>query len=146
MAKPKNAGEAINARLLSGEYVAAIVGTRVTPNKPTQGSEGVKPYLCHYRLTGGGASTLEDSCKLQRYLYRLEFYCETDGAAEELRKACLDRLCGNSRESIAPWVDKASGVHTCRPVDDADADTLDDGSQVAGQTVSIWFCPQPDED
>lgn len=137
---PKNATEAIAQRLFTENAVTAIVGNRITPNKPL--AEGLKPYLCFYRLGGGGGRNLAEVNRLQNGFYRIEFYCDTEEQTEALREVVIDRLCGNPRKGIPPWADRASGVQSCRPVDDADADTQEDGSQIAGQTVSIWFACQ----
>lgn len=141
--KPVNSGEALAQRLLTGEDVKALVGTRITPNKPTQGeSFNVKPYLCFWKVGGGGESNLAGRTRLQSYQWRIEFHAETDEQAEKLREVVLDRLAGNPRNGIPVWRDLESGVHVCKVVDDADAEVREDGSQIAGQTFSIWFCPQ----
>lgn len=135
-----NPNEAMADRLLTDLAIRLVVDNRITPNKPMQ--EGVKPYIVFFKLGGGGETDLAGERKLRVFDYRLEFHADTDAVTEALRELCLDRLCGNSRKSIAVWRDTTNGVQGCFPVDDADADTLDDGTQIAGQTVRLWFCPQ----
>lgn len=130
-------------RLNSCQELRAIVGNRIKPNKPTPGEEeSQKPYVTFWRITGGGAYDLGGRSGLQNYMFRIEFHADTDKQAEVIREIVLDRLCGNAKRNIEPWVDRSQGVQGCFAADDADADTDDDGQQISGQTFSLWFCPQ----
>lgn len=140
MPLPRNATEAIGQRLVSDDAIKGIVRQGIYPNHPAPDTP--KPYLVFFKLSGGGNSDLGGKSGLQAYNFRFEFYAETDEEAEEIRRAVLDRLCGNRKKSIAPWRDMPSGVQGCFPVDDADIDVDDAGNKVAGQTVTLWFCPQ----
>lgn len=143
MARPRNSTEAIAGRLLFGApEIAAVVQDRITPNMPTQ--EGQKPYVAFWRISGGGTTLLSESPRLNNYLYRVECYAETDAEAESLMDMVADRLAGNGRKGILPWVDRLNGIQCCRPAGDRDTDTLGAESISAGQTFSLWFCPQPE--
>lgn len=136
-------GEALWVRMTTDADLQEIVGNRIKPNKPTPGEDTArKPYISFWRVTGGGNTNLSERSGLQNYYYRFEFHADTDDESELLRELTLNRLCGNPRQAIAPWIDRAQGVQACFAVDDADVDTDDDGFQIGGQTVSLHFCPQ----
>lgn len=145
MAKPRNSTEAIAARLITeAPAIFAIVGNRITPNAPTQEeSQLQRPYVAFWRISGGGTILLTESPRLSNYQYRVECVADTDAVAELLMDAVADRLFGNSRSAIAPWVDRTNGIQCCRPASDRDSDQREDGSLTTGQTLSLWFCPQP---
>lgn len=144
MATPANPNEALGQRLLTDEGLKEKLGIRMTPNKPRKNDGGgsTKPYLVFFKIGGGGNGDLGGKSGLQGHAYRLLAYATTDKEAEEILALVSDRLAGNRRKGVEPWIDKANGVHACLPADDADADTDDDGDQYSGQTYTLWFCPQ----
>lgn len=137
----KSPGEAIIKRLLSESQLTPLVAARITPNLPEQ--EPVGPYIVCRRVSGGEGFTLDGGNRLKQYAFRIDVYADNDTKAEQILTIVTDRLCGNKSKTIAPWRDLADGVQICCPMDDLDADILQDASSVNGLTVSIWFAPQP---
>lgn len=136
MSAPTTPGEAIAGRLLSGAPdVAALVGSRIFPSKPTQDAQG--DYVVYFRTGGGGNTALGGRIGLQAYEMRVECYARTAGSADAILAAVVARLAGPPA-----WRDRPNGVQGCFPVGDADEQVLDDGDQVSGQTFSLWFKPQ----
>lgn len=138
---PRTGNAAIAQRLLTDNAVTALIGQRATPQLPDANSS--LPYVVFYRTDGGADTVLNGRNRLQQLGYRLDVYAETDEGAESVLLACTNRLFGNSTEDIDPWRDLEKGVQGCFPVNDADANVLNDGSRENGQSFRLFFCPQP---
>jgi hypothetical protein len=136
----KTPAEALAKRVLTDAAIVAKLGNRFTPSMPDQEPEY---YYGVYRRVGGGDGTLIDGPRgLKAYLYRIEVFGKLSEECDAILLAIIDRLCGNPRKGLAVWRDIADGVQGCFPAEDQDADTLDDGGRVNGQTVTLWFNPQ----
>lgn len=136
----KTESEAIAQRLLNHTPLSDLVATRITPNFPQQEPDG--DYLVFFRTGGGGNTNFDGRCGLQEFMYQLEAYAASDEVAEKILSAAVERLCGNQRKGILPWVDRDNGVQGCFNNADASNDIRADGTMVLGQTVTIFFCPQ----
>ena len=141
MAAPAKWGEALAQRLLTAATVAALVGTRVFPSKPTQETPG--DYVVYFRTGGGDVKTLGSRSGLQPHDVRVECYADTQAAADAILDAVASALCGNRAAGIAAWRDKDNGVHGCFTQADGDELVTDDAQprQVSGQTFQLWFKP-----
>lgn len=131
MPAPATVIEAVVQRLLD-PGVTALVGQRVFPSKPTQDS--LWPYVVATKTAGGDEVRLDGPAGLQGYSVRLDCYAKTEAEAEAVLAAAAARL--------DRWRDRANGVQGCFPQGDADEEVLDDGSQVSGQTFTVWFKAQ----
>lgn len=140
MPTPATPSEALARRLLTGEAVAALVGTAVHPSKPTQETPG--DYVVYFRQGGGDAKTLGGRSALQAHDMRVECYSRTQAGAEAILAAVVTRLCGDRAAAVAVWRDRDNGVHGCFAQGDSDEQVTEDGFQVSGQTFSLWFKPQ----
>ncbi len=133
---PTNPGEALASRLLAHAGVAALAGAKVYPSKPTQdppGGANPWPYLVYFRTGGGDGKNLAGRTRLQNYAMRVDCYATTQAAAEQIAAAVAAALDG--------WADRDNGVQGCFAAGDMDEQTTEDGSQVSGQTFSLWFAP-----
>lgn len=140
MPVPANASEAIAQRLLTGTAVAALVGARVFPSKPTQ--ETAADYIVYFRQGGGEVKTIHGRSGLQSHEIRIECYSRTQAVAEQILAAVASRLCGDRAAGVAAWRDRTNGVHGCFAQGDGDELVTEDAFQVSGQTFSLWFSPQ----
>lgn len=140
MPVPPNSAVAIAERLLSETSLTPLVGNRITPNHPETDPEG--DYIVFQKISGGEGFNLAESRRLKNYFYRVDIYADTDERAEVILAIVQTRLFGNPLAGIPPWRSLSDGVQGCFPLDDADADTLEDGGAANGQSLSIWFAPQ----
>jgi len=124
--------EAIAGRLLATSALTALVGSRSYPSKPTDNA--ALPYVVFYKQSGGDGINLAAVKGTRNYDIRVDVYSTTEEEAEEILEAVAGRLDG--------WQDRPNGVQGCFARGDADEQTQDDGSQVSGQTYSLWFNPQ----
>lgn len=134
MANPTTPAEAIAGRLLADDAaaLAALVGDRIWPNKPTQ--DPACPYVTFFRSGGGDGVRLDGATSLNPAEVRVEAVAETQGEADAVMAAVAERLAG--------WRDRSIGVQGCFPAGDRDEQTNDDGRQVSGQSFTLWFKPQ----
>lgn len=137
MPAPATASEAFAQRLLTGDAIIALVDAKVYPTKPTQDIDG--DYIVYYRTAGGDNKTLDGRSGLQAHDIRVECYSGTSAGAVALLNAVVDRVCGSGNDR---WRDRDNGVQGCFAQGDSDEQILDDGTQIASQTFSLWFKPQ----
>lgn len=135
MPNPTTAGEVIGGRLL-GEYgdvtdLAALVGARVWPSKPTQEATG--DHVVFWRNGGGDGKNMSGARRLKSHEMRIECVSTTQAGAEAILEEVVELLDG--------WQDRDIGVQGCFAVGDRDEATLEDGRQVSGQSFSLWFLP-----
>lgn len=138
MPNPANGSEAIAGRLLGTDgsnvaALAALIGTRVFPTKPTQEQTG--DYLAFWRTGGGDGMRLSSPAGLRPVDVRVECRSATEGGAEAILREVVALLHG--------WSNRTIGVQGCFAVGDSDEETdPDDGRQVSGQTFQLWFKAQ----
>lgn len=131
---PGTTSEAIAGRLTESVLsaaLAALVSTRVYPSKPTQ--DAALPYVVWWETGGDGLKTIGGRSRLQQYDVRVECYATTEAGSKAVLEAVRDLLDG--------WRDREDGVQGCFASEDADQQTLEDGTEVAGQTFRLWFVP-----
>jgi hypothetical protein len=133
---PNTPADAIGGRLI-GNYgaaagLAALIGTRAYPSKPTQEPE--EDYVTFWQTGGGDGITLAGPRQLKSYDVRVEATATTQARAAAILNAVAAVLDG--------WQNKGIGVQGCFAVGDADETVQDDGRQVSGQTFQLWFKPQ----
>jgi hypothetical protein len=132
---PGTTSEAIAGRLtdaVEATALIALVGSRVYPSKPTQ--DAALPHVVFWETGGDGMKTLAGRSRLQTYDVRVECYAETEAGA----KAVLDE----ARALLDGWRDKSVGVLGCFASEDADQATLEDATEVSGQTFRLHYIPQ----
>jgi hypothetical protein len=126
-----NVGQAFYARLKTA-VAGTSAGDRVFPTMPTQDQPG--DYVVYQKISGGGEIVLGGRSKLQEYSFRVNIYADDEAAAEAIITAMSDETNG-----LPGFVDRANGVQGILPSSDQDADVLDDGTRIPGQTYSIFF-------
>jgi hypothetical protein len=134
---PATSSEAVAARLTHPTDAAALialVGDRVFPSKPPQENPTL-PYVVWWETGGDGMVTLGGRSTLQPYEVRVECYAET----EDESKAILAEVRGLLLLSRAAWKLLNLGVQGCFASEDADQMTLEDGTEVSGQTFRLHF-------
>lgn len=110
----------------------ALVADRVFPSKPAQNA--VLPFVVWWLTSGDGAKTLSGRSRLQQYDLRVEAVATTEAESA----AVLDTV----RILLDGWQDRLAGIQGCFAAEDVDQQTLDDGSEIAGQTFRLHYIPQ----
>lgn len=124
-------GEALAPLLLADLPLAALVGARIAPSKPTQEPAG--DYLCYWNVGGGDGVALDGPTQYRWQEVRFEAVAGTQARAEAILAALRAVLHG--------WRDVSEGIQGAFAQGDADEQTLDDGRQISGQSYSIRFKP-----
>lgn len=132
---PGSTSEAITGRLTTLPTAAglnALVSNRVFPSKPAQ--DAALPFVCWWLTGGDGGKTLAGRSNLQPYDLRVEAVATTEADSV----AVMDEV----RVLLDGWRDRPNGIKGCFAGEDVDQQTLDDGSEVAGQTFRLYMIPQ----
>ncbi len=111
----------------------ALVSDRLFPSKPDQ--DAALPLLTWWVVGGDGLGTLSGRSRLQAYDLRLEAHARTEAESVAVLAAARPVLHG--------WRDREIGVQGCFATEDTDQQTIDDGTEVSGQTFRLWYAPQP---
>lgn len=132
---PLSSSEILKARLTHPTDAAgliALVSSRVTPSKPTQQNE-VLPNVTWWEAGGDGMVTLGGRSSLQPSEVRVECHAETESES----KAILAEVRGLLLLTRAQWTALGLGVQGCFAAEDADQMTLEDDTEVSGQTFRL---------
>jgi hypothetical protein len=132
---PLSSSEVLKARFTHPTDAAgliALVGSRVTPSKPTPENEAL-PNVTWWEAGGDGMTTLGGRSSLQPNEVRVECHAETEAES----KAILAEVRGLLLLTRQQWRDLSLGVQGCFAAEDADQITLEDETEVSGQTFRL---------
>ena len=93
-----DAGMACRKLLVDDATVAALVSTRISPQKAAQGD--VRPYLVYRTISGVRAGHLTGSALVNTTLIQIDGYADTEQECVDMVSAVRKELDGRIRSSV----------------------------------------------